>query len=79
MQVWKNYENIPVYKDNFVCPKWKSKIESFPINELKFKFNDNIQDKIKNNILPTHKINNKIEKVPVSSDFEDQLMMDDEL
>ena len=51
----------------------------FLFNELKFKFNGNIQDKIKNNILPIDKINNKIEKVPVSSDFEDQLMMDDEL
>ena len=56
---------------------WKPKTESFSFNEFIFKWKDNIPDKIKNIILPTDEIANEIEKIPVPSDLEEQLMTDD--
>ena len=46
----------------FIKTSLSIKTEYFPFNELIFRLNDNIPDKIKNKILPTDEIANKIDK-----------------
>ena len=46
----------------FIKTSLSIKTEYFPFNELIFRLNDNIPDKIKNKILPTEEIANKIDK-----------------
>ena len=80
--VWKNnmfektISNVPIYKDDFICPKWKSPTESFPFYEFTFKLIDKIPDKSRKIILPNNEIANRINKIPV---LENELMTDNEL